>query len=139
MATTTATLTLSSADLTGDAIAVSVTSPLHKAGVNVGLDQTSGLAKKVYAAAQSNATLISAGDYDDNTANWVDIKNPMPPVTSAETDDYITLTLGASNITLGRLYGGQWCFLPYEGEQDIDITTSATNMEVEFMVVYQTA
>ena len=139
MATTTATLTLSSADLTGDALSISTTGTLHKAGVDVGLDQTTGLAKKVYAAATTNGTLISAGDYDDNTANWVYIKNPLPITSSTETASYIQLTLGASNITIGRLYGGQWCLLPYEGEQDIDITTSTTNMEVEFMVIYQTA
>ena len=140
MATTTATLTLNSSDLTGDALSVNVTGTLHKAGLETGLDQTTGVAKKVYAAAQTNTTLISAGDYDDNTANWVYIKNPGAEVSSASTaEDYITITLGASNIVIGRLYGGHWCLLPYEGEQDIDINTSATNMEIEFMVIYQNA
>ena len=103
MATTTATLTISSADLTSNPLAITTSSTLYKAGTTIGLEQTTGLSKKVYAAAQSNATLISAGDYADNTHS--------------------------------RLYGGDFLFIPYEGEQDIDITSSTTNMELEFMVI----
>ena len=134
MATTTAAISISSADLTGDTLAISATSTLYKAGTVVGLDQTTGLASKYYAAAQSNATLVSAGSYDDNTANWIYIKNP-----GSSTEDYFTLELGASNIVLGRLYGGDWALLPYEGEQDLDISSSGTKMSLEYMVIYQSA
>jgi hypothetical protein len=129
MATTTATLTISS-DINTDALALTTTHTLNKAGTTIGLEQSSGLAKKIYAAAQSNATLISAGDYTDNTASRVYIKN-----TGSSSTDYFTLELGSSNIVLGRLYGGDFCWLPYEGEQDIDISSTGTNMELEFMVL----
>ena len=46
MATTTATLTLSSADLTGDALSLSTTTTLTKAGTLTGLDQTTGVGRK---------------------------------------------------------------------------------------------
>jgi len=134
MATTTAAISISSADLTGDTLAISATSTWYKAGTVVGLDQTTGLASRYYAAAQTNQALISAGSYDDNTANWVYIKNP-----GSSTEDYFTIELGASNIVLGRLYGGDWCLLPYEGEQDIDISSSGTKMTLEYMVIYQAA
>ena len=129
MATTTATLTIAS-DINTDALALTTTHTLNKAGTTIGLEQSSGLAKKIYAAAQSNATLISAGDYADNTASRVYIKN-----TGSSSTDYFTLELGASNIVLGRLYGGDFTWLPYEGEQDIDISSTGTNMELEFMVL----
>ena len=129
MATTTATLTLTS-DINTDALALTTTHTLNKAGTTIGLEQTSGLAKKIYAAAQTNTTLISAGDYADNTASRVYIKN-----TGSSSTDYFTLELGASNIVLGRLYGGDFAYLPYEGEQDIDISSTGTNMELEFMVI----
>ena len=129
MATTTATLTLTS-DINTDALALTTTHTLNKAGTTIGLEQSSGLAKKIYAAAQSNATLISAGDYTDNTASRVYIKN-----TGSSSTDYFTLELGSSNIVLGRLYGGDFAWLPYEGEEDIDITSTGTNMELEFMVL----
>ena len=129
MATTTATLTINS-DINTDALALTTTHTLNKAGTTIGLEQSSGLAKKIYAAAQSNATLISAGDYTDNTASRVYIKN-----TGSSSTDYFTLELGSSNIVLGRLYGGDFTWLPYEGEQDIDISSTGTNMELEFMVL----
>ena len=129
MATTTATLTIAS-DINTDALALTTTHTLNKAGTTIGLEQSSGLAKKIYAAAQSNATLISAGDYADNTASRVYIKN-----TGSSSTDYFTLELGASNIVLGRLYGQDFTWLPYEGEQDIDISSTGTNMELEFMVI----
>ena len=134
MATTTATLTISSGDLTSDSLSISATSTLYKMGTTTGLDQTTGLTRKVYATAQSNATLIAEGSYTDNTHNRVYIKN-----VGTSSTDYFTIELGASNIVIGRLYGGDWLFIPYEGEQDIDISSSATSMELEYMVIYQTA
>tara|TARA_R100000458_G_scaffold57094_1_gene62765 strand:+ start:398 stop:799 length:402 start_codon:yes stop_codon:yes gene_type:complete len=132
MATTTASLTLSSSDLTSDALSISATSTLYKAGTTIGLDQVTGLNRKVYAAAQSNETLISAATYSDDTHNRVYIKN-----VGTSSTDYFTIELGASNIVIGRLYGGDWLFIPYEGEQDIDISSSTTSMELEYMVIYQ--
>ena len=84
MATTTATLTLTS-DINTDALALTTTHTLNKAG--------------------SSST------------------------------DYFTLELGASNIVIGRLYGQDIAWLPYEGEQDIDISSTGTSMELEFMVI----
>ena len=134
MATTTATLTVSSSDLTSNALTLSVTNTLYKAGTTIGLDQTTGINKKVYAAAQTNATLISAGDFDDNTANAVFIKN-----TGSSTTDYFTVTIASGNSVIGRLYGGDFLWIPYEGEEDLDITSTGTNMELEYMVIYQSA
>jgi hypothetical protein len=130
MATTTATLTISSADLTSNPLSITTSSTLYKAGTTIGLEQTTGLAKKVYAAAQSNTTLISAGDYADDTHSRVYIRN-----SGSSTTDFFTVTIASGNSVIGRLYGGDFLFIPYEGEEDIDISSSATNMELEFMVI----
>lgn len=132
MATTTASLTLSSSDLTSDALSISATSTLYKAGTTIGLDQVTGLTRKVYATAQSNTPLIAEASYSDDTHNRVYIKN-----VGTSSTDYFTIELGGSNIVIGRLYGGDWLFIPYEGEQDIDISSSTTSMELEYMVIYQ--
>tara|TARA_R110000824_G_scaffold297376_1_gene485566 strand:+ start:734 stop:1138 length:405 start_codon:yes stop_codon:yes gene_type:complete len=134
MATTTASISVSSSDLTGNALAVASTSTLYKAGTVIGLDQTTGLSSKYYAAAQTNLEVIAADQYDDNTANWIYMKNP-----GSSTEDYITVQVSAGNLVLGRLYGGDWMWLPYEGENGIGISTSATKMTLEYMVVYQAA
>ena len=130
MATTTATLTISSADLTSNPLAITTSSTLYKAGTTIGLEQTTGLSKKVYAAAQSNTTLISAGDYADDTHSRVYIRN-----SGSSSTDFFTVTIASGNSVIGRLYGGDFLFIPYEGEENIKISSSTTNMELEFMVI----
>ena len=132
MATTTATVTLSSSDLTGDALSLSTTATLTKAGVTTGLDQTTGVARKFFATAQTAYNLVAAADYTADKAHKVYIKNP-----STTASEYITIELGASNVSLGRLYAGDWTLLPYDGNNDIDIDTSAVNMTVEYLVIYE--
>ena len=132
MATTTATLTLSSADLTGDALSLSSTATLTKAGNATELDQTTGVARKFFAGAQTAFNLIAASDYTADKAHKVYIKN-----TSTSNSEFITVELGGSNVSLGRLYGGDFLFVPYDGNNDIDIDTSDVNMTVEYLVIYE--
>lgn len=135
MATTTATLTLSSGDLTGDALSLSTTTQLTKAGNATGLDQTTGVARKFYASAQTDTALILAADYTDDKAHKVYIKN-----ISSTASEYITVKIGATEV--GRLYAGDFLFLPWSADTtatdaDIDIDTSAVNMTVEYLVIYE--
>ena len=132
MATTTASLTLSSSDLTGDALALTTTATLTKAGVTTGLDQTTGVARKFFATAQTAFNLIAASDYTTDKAHKVYIKN-----TSTTAAEFVTVEIGGSNVSLGRLYAGDWALLPYDGTNDIDIDTSAVNMTVEYLVIYE--
>jgi hypothetical protein len=132
MATTTATITLSSSDLSSQALSISSSATLLKAGLTTGLDQTTGLTRKLYATAQTATTLIDAADYTDSKAHKVYIKN-----VGTSTTEYFTIELGASNILVGRLYGGDWMFIPYGGEHDIDIDSSDVNMHLEYMVIYE--
>lgn len=132
MATTTASITISSGDLTGDALSLSSTSTLTKAGSATGLDQTTGVARKFFATAQTAYNLIAAADYTADKAHKVYIKN-----TSTSNSEFITVEVGATNLSLGRLYGGDWLLIPYDGNNDIDIDTSDVNMTVEYLVIYE--
>jgi len=132
MATTTASITISSGDLTGDSLSLSSTATLTKANSSTGLDQTTGVARKFFAGAQANTTLIAAADYTAGKAHKVYIKN-----TSTSNSEYVKVEMGASNLSVGFLYGGDWMFMPYDGENDIDIDTSDANMTVEFLVIYE--
>jgi|TARA_R100000084_G_scaffold86006_2_gene40788 hypothetical protein len=130
MATTTASITLSSSDLTGDALALSASTTLTKAGTVTGLDQTTGVSRKTYTSS-SIQTLVAKGDYSDDKAHKVYIRN-----TSTVATENLAVTIEAQ--LLGRLYAGDWCLLPFNGDQDIKITPSvATAMTVEFMVIYE--
>ena len=130
MATTTATITLSSADLTGDALALSTTATLTKAGTLTGLDQTTGVGRKT-TTSNSQYTLVDKADYSDDKAHKVYIKN-----TSAVATENAVITIESQ--LLGRLYAGDWCLLPYIGDQDIKITPSvSTAFTIEFAVIYE--
>jgi len=135
MATTTASLTLSSSDLTGDALALTTTATLTKAGVTTGLDQTTGVARKFFATVQADTALIAAADYTDDKAHKIYIKN-----TSTTAAEYVTIKVGATEV--GRLYAGDWAFFPWSADTtvtdaDIDIDTSAVNMTVEYLVIFE--
>tara|TARA_R100000234_G_C4934810_1_gene150192 strand:- start:87 stop:479 length:393 start_codon:yes stop_codon:yes gene_type:complete len=130
MATTTATLTLSSSDLTGDALALSTTATLTKAGTLTGLDQTTGVGRKTYTST-SIATLVDKADYADDKAHKVYIRN-----TSTVATENIAITVESQ--LLGRLYAGDWALLPFNGDQDIKVTPSvATALTVEYLVIFE--
>ena len=130
MATTTATITLSSADLTGDALSLSTTATLTKAGTLTGLDQTTGVGRKT-TTSSSQYPRVDKADYSDDKAHKVYIKN-----TSTVATENAAITVESQ--LLGRLYAGDWCLLPYNGDQDIKITPSvATAFTIEFLVIYE--
>ena len=110
MATTTATITLSSTDLLSDELALSTTSTLTTAGTSTGVTQASGLSRKTTSAASDAAiqanVLYRAGDYTANGANKVYIKN-----TSTVAAEHYTVTIDQEEI--GRLYAGDWMFMPW--------------------------
>ena len=130
MATTTASLTLSSGDLTGDALSLSTSTQLTKAGTVTGLDQTTGVARKTFTST-SIQTLIAKGDFSDDKAHKVYVRN-----TSTTATENLIVTIESQ--LLGRLYAGDFMFIPFNGDQDIKITPSvATAMTVEFLVIYE--
>ena len=110
MATTTATLTLSSSDLLSDELALTSTSTLTTAGTSTGVTQTTGLARRTTSAASAAAiqavNLYRAGDYTANGANKVYIKN-----TSTTAAEYYTVHIDQEEI--GRLYSNDWMFMPW--------------------------
>ena len=110
MATTTATITLSSTDLLSDELALSSTATLTTAGTSTGVTQTTGLARRTTSAASAAAiqavNLYRAGDYTADKANKVYIKN-----TSTTASEYFTVHIDQEEI--GRLYAGDWMFMPW--------------------------
>ena len=133
MATITATINLTSPDITGDPLNLSKSSVLNKAATATGLDQFTGITTVVYAAAKTAENIVAAAAYVDTTVSHkVYIKN-----SATGSSDFVTVELGGSNVLMGRLYPGDWCFFPYDGTLDVDIDTSAANMKVEYGVFSQ--
>ena len=136
MATTTATLTLSSADLTGDTLSLSTTATLTKADTLTGLDQTSGVGRKT-TTATSDVTLFAASEYTDDKSHKVYIRN-----TSTTATEYILLKVG--DMELGRLYAGDWAFFPWNADTtstpDADFIYApsvSTEMTVEYAIIFE--
>lgn len=136
MATTTATITLQSADLTGDALALSRSCNLTKAGFTNGLDQTTGVGRKT-TQTTTQQTLFAEASYapegvdSAKRAHKIYLSN-----TSTTASEYFTITLGSQ--VVGHLYAGDWAFFPWDGEADVKFTPSvATSMTIEFMLVYE--
>ena len=132
MATTTATLVLSSADVTGHSFNMTQTATLTKAASTTGLDEFTGITSRKYPSAQTDTVVVADGVYVDTTvAHKVYIRN-----TSTGNSDYILVEL-EGDVIVGRLYPGDWMFIPYAGTLDIQVTTIATNVSIEYGVFSQ--
>ena len=127
MATTTATITLNSADLTTDALALSKTATLTKAGTTTGLTETTGVGRKT-TTASSAVTIFAAADYGDTRAHKIYVCN-----TSSTATEYATLTIGTQDV--GLLYAGDWALVPWDGTADFKYTPSvATSFTLEYQL-----
>jgi hypothetical protein len=132
MATTTASLTITSSDLVGDALSLSTTNTLHKAGTTTGLEQSTGLAR-VYFTATTNVDLFgaivdtgsappSSSLYEGKT-HWVYICNK-----SEDETEYATITIGDK--VIGRLYAGDFLWMPWDQAGDTDTGNKHADIEL---------
>ena len=136
MATTTATITLSSTDLLSDELALTTTATLTTAGTSTGVTQASGLSRKTVggsgyyspdtALGITKDTIYRADDYATNGANKVYVKN-----CSTTASQFFTLRIGAE--TMGRLYAGDWCLFPWaatSGTKETFVVTATGTVAV---------
>jgi hypothetical protein len=123
MATTIATINISSADLLTDVLALSTTSTLSTAGTATGLTLTSGLGRTTTSYSGSgvieSTTLYRSNDAADNGANKVYIKN-----LSTTPAEYYTIFIDQEE--MGRLYAGDWAFFPWTATSGTKETFIAT-------------
>ena len=107
MATTTATITLSSADLLSNVLSFSDTTTLSLAGNATGIKLTSGLAKTNFTNNPiQSKTIYRSDDATTDGANKVYLKN-----LSADATQFFTIYIDQEE--MGRLYAGDWAFFPW--------------------------
>ena len=141
MATTTATITISSSDIADNTISVSNTSTLYTAGTDTGITETTGLAR-VKTNSGSNTILLDFGltggvaqDITADKSAKVYIKNVND---RGDGTKFVNILIKTREI--GRLYGGDWMFIPYSGGtgEDIEYTASdTTETTLEYAVFYE--
>tara|TARA_R100000742_G_C4202232_1_gene30989 strand:+ start:143 stop:559 length:417 start_codon:yes stop_codon:yes gene_type:complete len=131
MATTTATLTLSSSDLLSNALSLSATQTLYKAGTTTGLDGIQY--ERLEVPTGDVYDLVDATALGANKANKVYIANKHTDETK-----YVDIYVAALNI--GRLYAGDWMFIPLEAAaatQDVGIEAISAAQVVEFALIHE--
>tara|TARA_Y100001972_G_C7549329_1_gene276185 strand:- start:55 stop:804 length:750 start_codon:yes stop_codon:yes gene_type:complete len=118
------TLTSAAGDLVTDALSLSTSANLTKAGSSTAIANTSGLARRTTSYASSGVidtvVLYRGDDYTNDGANKIYLKN-----TSSTAAEYFTVYMTGDRATdvhtnadpglteLGRLYAGDWAFFPW--------------------------
>ena len=135
MATTTATITLASSDMMDNAISISNTSTLYTAGTETGVTETTGLARRKFASTSKVDLLTIANtDIPTDKSTKMFIRN----TNARASDKYVLILINSQEI--GRLYGGDWLFIPLLGGsgEDIEIDPSdTTETIIEYMVFFE--
>ena len=126
---TTATITLSSADIAGDPVNVSKTATCTKAGTTTDLDQSTGL-NRVHLRSTTQKVLLAGNAEGNDLAAKVYIINK-----ATDTTLYCTVAINAEEV--GLLYAGDWALIPWsahDADNDIKIDPSAADMVLEHML-----
>tara|TARA_R110000744_G_scaffold88827_1_gene173004 strand:+ start:439 stop:879 length:441 start_codon:yes stop_codon:yes gene_type:complete len=119
MATTTASMTLSSSDILSQAISLSTSTTLYKhATTSTGLEQMNY--HRAIIPTGTNFDLIAESTALADNSNYVYIVNKNTDVTH-----YVTVSINAE--VIGSLYGGDWMFIPWS----CDISAAANDSSIE--------
>ena len=135
MATTNATITISS-DIMSYAVNISKSMSMKKAGTSTGLEETTGLRTKKFTT-QTAAVIVEHDELTDDMAHKVYIRNA-----SANRANFFYVAYNASAAaaataeTIGKLYGGDWMLMPYNGNVNITVasSTASETQYLEYMV-----
>ena len=135
---TTAQITLTS-DITDDSLSVNNTANLYLAGGTTDLNTLTSVTKVL--ESENQVDLITTGSVG-TTHSYVYINNP-----SEDASEYFHIHIGNAvgsgtyddgtlpTEEIGKLYGGDFMFFPWDVDDDITIKPSvATKMTVEYMV-----
>ena len=138
MATTNATINITSDISPGVNVSKSMT--MHKLQSSEGVEETGGLRTKKFTAADA-VVVVEEDEYTNSKASKLYMRN-----TGSSTSNFFYVTkhasaaasdtdAGASGITIGKLYGGDWMLIPYLADVNITVApNTAETMTLEWMV-----
>jgi hypothetical protein len=135
MATTIASINITSTDLLSDSLSLSAIATLTTAGSSTGLTQTGGLARKTTESA-SQYTLFAATNYTDDKAHKIYLKN-------METSAGLYFLISIHDVEVGRIYAGDWALIPWSADStgdnaDFKITPSTSaSHTLEYMIIHE--
>ena len=121
MATTTATVNISSTDLQpGNTLGISASTTLYQTGTTTGLDLVDyGVGRLTQASNSGNPSALQEALGTADTSNYVYICN-----TSTDKDQY--MVIGIHDTVIGNLGSEEWLFMPWNmGDADAEINIEA--------------
>tara|TARA_R100000315_G_scaffold61308_1_gene39531 strand:+ start:15 stop:455 length:441 start_codon:yes stop_codon:yes gene_type:complete len=136
MATINATATINS-DIASYPVSISGEMTMTKsANPSVGLEETTGLRTKKFTDTTA-AVIVEHDELTDDKAHKLYIRNA-----SASRANFFYVAYNASAAaaataeTIGKLYGGDWMLMPYNGNTNITVasSTSSESQMLEYMV-----
>jgi hypothetical protein len=134
MATINASISISS-DISSYPVSINSSMTMKKAGSCHGLDETTGLRTKKFTATTA-AVIVEHDELTDDKAHKLYIRN-----TSSNKEYFFYVAYNASAAaedtaeTIGKLYGGDWMLMPYDGNTNITVASSTSETQyLEYMV-----
>ena len=135
MATINATINISS-DIMSYSTTINNSMTMKKADSCHGLEETTGLRTKKFAAVTTAAVIVEHDELTDDKAHKVYIRN-----TSSSKENFFYVAYNASAAaattaeTIGKLYGGDWMLMPYNGNTNITVASDGgIEQTLEYMV-----
>ena len=133
MATTTATISISSDIMPGSPLSISASSTLMKTGITTGMELMEMGNAEI--AQDYEPQLFADGPATDNGAYFIYICN----TTTDDTTYYIEYKIHET--VIGRLYAGDWMFVPYnasDGDAEIEVKALTGINKIEY-AMFKTA
>jgi len=134
MATINATININS-DISSYPMRINSSMTMKKAGSCHGLDETTGLRTKKFTSTTA-AVIVEHDELTDDKAHKLYVRN-----TSSNKEYFFYVAYNASaaaattDQTIGKLYGGDWMLMPYDGNVNVVVASSTTATQVlEYMV-----
>jgi len=135
MATTTATLNITSDVASTFPINISKLMTMTKAGVTTGLEETTGLRTKKFTTTTA-AVIVEHDQLTDDKAHKLYIRNA-----STDKSNFFYIAYNASAAaattteTIGKLYGQDFMLMPYSGNVNITVASNGADTQyLEYMV-----
>ena len=135
MATINATINVSS-DIMSYPVSISKSMTMTKDQSSNGLEETTGMRTKKFTSTTA-AVIVEQDELTDDKAHKLYVRNAS---TSKVNFFYIAYNASAAGATttetIGKLYGGDWMLIPYDGNVNINAaSSSATDTQyLEYMV-----
>ena len=135
MATTTATIDVTS-DILNYPVNINKSMTMKKLGSTTGLDETTGLRTKKFTSTTA-AVIAESDELTTGNAHNMYIRNAS---TNKALFFYVAYNASAAAATtteiIGKLYGGDWMLMPYNGSTDINVasSTASETQYLEYMV-----